>query len=725
MQIFINKILYMNIICIFTHKRLFLLTKNSLLKTIINLIKSFKMKNLLLTMLLAVGLSLSVNAQVTNVKVKVTPLGDKLEGRHEVPFSSTTSDILINENFEALTKGTPEAPDFNIPLALLDTDVAINPELTHGLQWYGHKVYQAGGALAMQSLSMDQCILNTPRMDYSGSVKLTFITRALKSTWTDEEGKLMEDGSAHLIVGISDEQGRKIETNQTTSNLADLQMYEDMGWSEVTIEFDNYSAYNGVSIVFAGTRTLLLDDIKITSSCNEFIAVPSITGVTDITETSFTVHWEEVRKSYNYYVWLYTYDGKDPETGEDKYSIVFPKELLAQIDAIPDMTIDDYIESMGGIDSPHLKYDIVNRHGDLSYTFTDLDPSKEYCFAVMSHNVSMFSEKKLHRVEQLPTPEALEPTDFTDSSFKANWTKVTRADNYDVSLYGVNVVDKDDDNYELLREDFDKTSEYTKATEVTSGTPCTPDMTLDDLTSQPGWSVNGPLATETPDGEVIPLCYMLDGYFGCGMGLTLSSPELYVANNDFVNVEMHVKCENPDAPIVIQFAGSLYMSTMDGNTDAVASVQLPTNGLEKTKFEMACSDPNGLPLYIDYISITQPVKKGNVILTSLATTQLEAGETSLVFDNLDKYGYSVFAYDVTATKADGRTSEPSKRVFADLKNKTPYDPGTTDIECIGTTEGDVHEVARYTIDGVRLNAPAKGINIVRYSDGTTKKVVVR
>ena len=110
----------------------------------------------------------------------------------------------------------------------------------------------------MQSLSMDQCILNTPRMDYSGSVRLTFITRALKSTWTDEEGKLMEDGSAHLIVGISDEQGRKIETNQTTSNLADLQMYEDMGWSEVTIEFDNYSAYNGVSIVFAGTRTCSL-----------------------------------------------------------------------------------------------------------------------------------------------------------------------------------------------------------------------------------------------------------------------------------------------------------------------------------------------------------------------------------------------------------------------------------------------------------------------------------
>ena len=60
-------------------------------------------------MLFAAGLSLSVSAQVANVKVTVTPLGDKFEGRHEVPFSSTTSDILVNENFEAMTKGTPEA----------------------------------------------------------------------------------------------------------------------------------------------------------------------------------------------------------------------------------------------------------------------------------------------------------------------------------------------------------------------------------------------------------------------------------------------------------------------------------------------------------------------------------------------------------------------------------------------------------------------------------------
>lgn len=41
-----------------------------------------------------------------------------------------------------------------------------------------------------------------------------------------------------------------------------------------------------------------------------------------------------------------------------------------------------------------------------------------------------------------------------------------------------------------------------------------------------------------------------------------------------------------------------------------------------------------------------------------------------------------------------------------------------------TTNGAV-EVARFTADGKRISAPQKGINIVRMSDGTTRKVVVK
>lgn len=38
--------------------------------------------------------------------------------------------------------------------------------------------------------------------------------------------------------------------------------------------------------------------------------------------------------------------------------------------------------------------------------------------------------------------------------------------------------------------------------------------------------------------------------------------------------------------------------------------------------------------------------------------------------------------------------------------------------------GEVTEVARYTLDGMKISAPVKGINIVKYSNGKTVKVVV-
>lgn len=37
---------------------------------------------------------------------------------------------------------------------------------------------------------------------------------------------------------------------------------------------------------------------------------------------------------------------------------------------------------------------------------------------------------------------------------------------------------------------------------------------------------------------------------------------------------------------------------------------------------------------------------------------------------------------------------------------------------------ELHEVARFTLDGKRISAPQKGINIVRMSDGSTRKVAV-
>ena len=57
-----------------------------------------------------------------------------------------------------------------------------------------------------------------------------------------------------------------------------------------------------------------------------------------------------------------------------------------------------------------------------------------------------------------------------------------------------------------------------------------------------------------------------------------------------------------------------------------------------------------------------------------------------------------------------------------FENIVEYD--ATGINHI-TTSGDAKEISRYAVDGQQLEVPAKGLNIVKYSDGSVKKVVVQ
>lgn len=54
---------------------------------------------------------------------------------------------------------------------------------------------------------------------------------------------------------------------------------------------------------------------------------------------------------------------------------------------------------------------------------------------------------------------------------------------------------------------------------------------------------------------------------------------------------------------------------------------------------------------------------------------------------------------------------------------TPESVTITNVKAL-TLSNSAQEVARFDLQGRRLSAPAKGINVVRYSNGTTAKVVV-
>ena len=60
--------------------------------------------------------------------------------------------------------------------------------------------------------------------------------------------------------------------------------------------------------------------------------------------------------------------------------------------------------------------------------------------------------------------------------------------------------------------------------------------------------------------------------------------------------------------------------------------------------------------------------------------------------------------------------------FGYFENIVEFD--ATGIDKVTTSTG-AKELSRYSVNGQRLSAPAKGLNIVKYSDGSVKKVVVQ
>ena len=125
-------------------------------------------------------------------------------------------------------------------------------------------------------------------------------------------------------------------------------IYPNQGWHKVEIEFDNYSAYNDAFLQIASSGHLLVDDYTVEQSIDKFIGAPVFKGYTAATENSFTVSFEPVRKSSNYYLYLYELDGYDADGKPVYKTVVIPENLLSekeleQIEAMG-MTPEEYFE---------------------------------------------------------------------------------------------------------------------------------------------------------------------------------------------------------------------------------------------------------------------------------------------------------------------------------------------------------------------------------------------
>ena len=84
--------------------------------------------------------------------------------------------------------------------------------------------------------------------------------------------------------------------------------------------------------------------------------------------------------------------------------------------------------------------------------------------------------------------------------------------------------------------------------------------------------------------------------------------------------------------------------------------------------------------------------------------------------------YGCDAKNCTVYVPKGTYDDYKSSEFGYFENIVEFDP--TGIDKV-TTSTDTKEVSRYSVNGQRLTVPAKGLNIVKYSDGSVKKVVVQ
>lgn len=167
-------------------------------------------------------------------------------------------------------------------------------------------------------------------------------------------------------------------------------------------------------------------------------------------------------------------------------------------------------------------------------------------------------------------------------------------------------------------------------------------------------------------------------------GNQLNEYELTQKNYWFPGMFLFPDVEDP-------IAGEIDAVTVEENKDV--KVDLANVCSDADNFQAAIVKSVKSVAYAGKIA-TATVKDGKLVVTGV-----KAGNTTVTL-NFCSNGISTTAtVNVTVTQATGIT-------------------GTQ-------TSADVREVARFTIDGKRINQPQRGINIVKYSDGTVKKVIVK
>ena len=370
-------------------------------------------------------------------------------------------------------------------------------------------------------------------------------------------------------------------------------------------------------------------------------------------------------------------------------------------------------------DPPYSYYDTTE---GTSYTFTGLDPNTEYYYAVRSHFMSLWSKSDTYHALGVATPGVKTATDINPAagSYTANWTAAPKAESYTVYNYSVYTAPEDEAAHVVLADDFSKVNaDITDATSYADIEALGNDevMTFDDVTEQPGWTGMTNAVAQ--------------GMLGCGKIVNslpyLETPIMYLANSTEYKVRLKAY-GYPGDQLIVTTSNSNYAIDFVANDDNTAGVIDGTFTFEggSADEQLLFSTYNCLPFAIDEIAVTQDIKKGDRVYTLLGQQTVGADKTSCVFSGLtgdcEQYAYNVvshFTFDGSSTD-----STPSGYVLVNMKDGTSI-TSITGIGSLGDYSAEAKVVARYNAAGQSIAYAQKGLNILKMSDGSVRKVIIK
>ena len=100
-------------------------------------------------------------------------------------------------------------------------------------------------------------------------------------------------------------------------------------------------------------------------------------------------------------------------------------------------------------------------------------------------------------------------------------------------------------------------------------------------------------------------------------------------------------------------------------------------------------------------------------------------QAPIAYSSFNNSNYTNATLHVPAASLEAYKNVEQWKNFGTIVALTDEDPKPTTGIMATTATQQPKIVERYTIDGKRISQPQRGLNIIKMSDGTTKKIIIK